>query len=351
VSSRRRVCAGLGLTLAATVGLRARPAAADGIKVELSTKVAQGQRPKVRLVATEPLQGLRVELNRGDGKLVTSAAASLGAGAAHELLLPGDAGRQHYEGRVTFTARGQAQESRLEFDAIVAPPLQAQIDKAKVNLADRRLEARLSRPAGKVLVRVLGATSAQVIAEVEHDFTGQEAGAPLVVTWPAPSPPEDVGRIELRLADVDDFFTGVALSPWSVHIPHEEVNFATDSAAIAAAEEPKLGASLKLIADALGKHKSLGPIRLYVAGHTDTQGAAAYNVKLSQRRSQAIAAWFRKKGLRIPIFHEGFGEHAPLVATPDEKDEPRNRRVDYILAIEDPALKATAFRAAWKRLP
>jgi outer membrane protein OmpA-like peptidoglycan-associated protein len=75
-------------------------------------------------------------------------------------------------------------------------------------------------------------------------------------------------------------------------------------------------------------------------------------VKLSQRRAQAIAAWFRKRGLRIPIAFEGFGEHALAVATADDTDEPRNRRVDYILSVEEPQLKASgAFRPAWKRIP
>ena len=80
-------------------------------------------------------------------------------------------------------------------------------------------------------------------------------------------------------------------------------------------------------------------------------GAPAYNLALSQRRAQSIAAWFRKRGLRLPVLYEGFGELAPLVGTPDQTDEPRNRRVDYILAVEDPVLKATRHRAAWKRVP
>ncbi|HEX7596686.1 MAG TPA: OmpA family protein, partial [Polyangia bacterium] len=69
-----------------------------------------------------------------------------------------------------------------------------------------------------------------------------------------------------------------------------------------------------------------------------------------RKRAAAIATWFRKNGLRIPIAYEGFGEFALLVATPDNTAEPRNRRVDYILSIEDPVLKATDFQAVWKLL-
>jgi outer membrane protein OmpA-like peptidoglycan-associated protein len=145
-------------------------------------------------------------------------------------------------------------------------------------------------------------------------------------------------------------FRSFSLFPWSVYIPHEEVNFATDSSAIAASEAPKLQASLTKIGDALAKHKDLGAIKLYIAGHTDTVGAAKYNLGLSLKRAQAIADWFRKNGLRIPIAFEGFGEQALRITTPDNTDEPRNRRVDYILSVEDPVLKATDFRPVWKMI-
>jgi len=79
-------------------------------------------------------------------------------------------------------------------------------------------------------------------------------------------------------------------------------------------------------------------------------GAAKYNLALSLKRAQAIAAWFRKMGLALPIAFEGFGEQALRIATPDNTDEPRNRRVDYILSVEDPVLRATDFKPVWKSL-
>ena len=157
-----------------------------------------------------------------------------------------------------------------------------------------------------------------------------------------------MARIDLRAYDADGLWVGLALIPWSLYIPHEEVNFATDSAAITTAESPKLDGSLKQITDAVRKHRVLGAIKLFIAGHTDTVGATGYNLKLSQKRAQSIAGWFRSHGLRVPIFYEGFGEPL-LVATPDETDKGRNRRVDYILSVEEPALKSATFHAAWKR--
>ncbi len=232
-----------------------------------------------------------------------------------------------------------------------AGSLRVEIDRSRVDLRARTLEVRANRPPARVTVKVSGAGPGAATTETTHDFRGRAAGETLVVAWPALPDGEPAARIDLKVFDVDDFWVGFSAIPWSVYIPHEEVRFATDLAVIARSEEPKLDASFKLVADALARHRDIGPIRLFIAGHTDTQGGAAHNLKLSQRRAQTIAAWFRRRGLRIPIAFEGFGEHALAVATADETDEPRNRRVDYILAVEEPQIRAAPLRPAWKRVP
>ncbi|HEU4405448.1 MAG TPA: OmpA family protein [Polyangiaceae bacterium] len=228
-------------------------------------------------------------------------------------------------------------------------PLQIDLDKDKVDLKGHRLELKLSRDAAKVTIKVVGDSGA-VLADQTHEFRGQRAGTPLVVTW-SPSREEPVARIELFAYDTEGYYKGVALTPWSVSIPHEEVNFATGSAQIGASEQPKLEASYAKIADAVAKHEALGRVTLFVAGHTDTVGGDASNLRLSQQRAQAIAAWFRKRGVKVGIAYEGFGESSPLVKTADEVDEPRNRRADYILSLDEPTLKTSGFRPAWKRVP
>jgi outer membrane protein OmpA-like peptidoglycan-associated protein len=326
-------------------------ARAQGVQVQFSTRVATGDRPKVTFVATEPLSSLSVELQDESGKQTRARFTGLPRGASRTVTLPAEPGRHRYSGQVVVTRRDQRSESPLTFETVVAPRLEIQIDKAKVDLKARRLEARFSRPAARAEVTLYGTTGGEPLARAEQPLEDRAPGAPLEITWPAPRGDVEVGRIDLRLYDADGFYGGVSLYPWSVYIPHEEVNFATDSSAIAPAEAPKLQASLSKIADALARHRQLGPIKLYIAGHTDTVGTEAYNRQLSLKRARAIAGWFRTHGLRLPILFEGFGEQAPLVGTPDDTDEVRNRRVDYILAVEDPVLKATAFRAQWKALP
>ncbi len=253
-----------------------------------------------------------------------------------------------------FSVDGAAQQD-VEASAIEdeppapkLPPLEIQIDKRRVDLDEHRLEVRMSRPAGRVELKVYD-ESGLLIAEVEQSFAGKPARAPLVVRW-QPSSTEPVGKIEVYAFDKYDYFKAVALVPWSFAVPHEEVEFENNSWKIQASEEPKLLASLDVIRGALKKHEDLGKISLFIAGHTDTKGKPAHNKNLSRMRARAIAQWFREHGLKLPIAYEGFGETALKVKTADEVDEPKNRRVDYVLSVELPRFKSTGGTPAWKRI-
>jgi len=224
------------------------------------------------------------------------------------------------------------------------PSLQITIDRAKVDLPGHKLEAKLNRAAEKVRIKVIGQSGA-LLAEVEKAFDGAAAGTPLVMTW-TPSSEEEVAKIEVWGYDTEGFYVGMAIIPWKVNVPHEELNFETDSDVIRASEVPKLEGSLQKINEVLAKHTDLGKIMLFVVGHTDTVGSTDHNLTLSRKRARAIAGWFKSHGLKNPIAFEGLGKSAPLVKTADQVDEPRNRRVDYILALEPPPLPAGDF--SWK---
>jgi len=225
------------------------------------------------------------------------------------------------------------------------PSLQITIDRAKVDLPGHKLEAKLSRACAKVRLKVMG-NSGAVLAEVEKAFDGAAAGTALLVSW-TPASEEDVAKIEVWGYDTEGFYVGMAVIPWKVSIPHEELNFETDSDVIRPSEVSKLEASLAKIKEVMSKHTDLGKITLFVVGHTDTVGTAEHNLALSRKRARAIAGWFKDHGLKSPIAYEGLGKSAPLVKTADQVDEPRNRRVDYILALEPPPLPAGEL--SWKQ--
>jgi outer membrane protein OmpA-like peptidoglycan-associated protein len=232
-------------------------------------------------------------------------------------------------------------------------PLRMQVDKTKVDLKAHRLEVKLSHPPAHVKITVFSDSDA-VLAEDEQDFTGHAAGSPLIVTW-TPSSDAAVGRIDVRAYDVQGRWVAVEISPWSIMLQHEDVNFATDSADIPDKDVPKLEAAFAKMNEVLAADKAKGHqhpgITFFVAGHTDTVGSADHNLKLSQDRARSIAGWFRKRGVRIPIAYEGFGETAPAVRTADNVDEARNRRADYVLSDDPPTYKTTGFHPAWKRIP
>jgi outer membrane protein OmpA-like peptidoglycan-associated protein len=81
---------------------------------------------------------------------------------------------------------------------------------------------------------------------------------------------------------------------------------------------------------ALVKARAGGEI--LVVGHTDRVGSVEANDKLSQQRADAIAALLRSAGLPAELVTAvGRGERQPLVPTPDEVAEPRNRRAEIII--------------------
>ncbi|HYS53760.1 MAG TPA: OmpA family protein [Thermoanaerobaculia bacterium] len=91
-------------------------------------------------------------------------------------------------------------------------------------------------------------------------------------------------------------------------------------------------------AAAIIKERAKGTVQ--INGHTDSKGDDAYNMKLSERRANAVRDWFRTKG-GLASFHfntKGLGETQPVAPNtrPDGSDDPegrqKNRRVEIILS-------------------
>lgn len=63
-----------------------------------------------------------------------------------------------------------------------------------------------------------------------------------------------------------------------------------------------------------------------VEGHTDSQGSASYNLKLSQSRAEAVMNYLITQGIdksRLSVEGKGFAE----LLVPDKPNSPENRRV------------------------
>lgn len=104
------------------------------------------------------------------------------------------------------------------------------------------------------------------------------------------------------------------------------VRFATGSAVLspqAVEQLNELGAALK------GAPASY---RFRIEGHTDTTGTREGNLALSLRRAEAVVAFLTERhGIAaIQLQPVGRGQEHLLVATPDQVDEPANRRVTVV---------------------
>ncbi len=103
------------------------------------------------------------------------------------------------------------------------------------------------------------------------------------------------------------------------------ITFATDSAALNA----NFFDVLNSVAIVL-KHYSKTVVQ--VAGFTDSTGSAAYNLRLSQERAQAVAKYLESQGVspsRLVV--RGYGERFPVASNQTAAGRQLNRRVEITL--------------------
>ncbi len=71
---------------------------------------------------------------------------------------------------------------------------------------------------------------------------------------------------------------------------------------------------------------------VHVVGHTDSVGSAAYNLRLSQRRAEAVGRYLSARGVAPERIHtEGRGETEPRATNSTEAGRQLNRRVEIFL--------------------
>lgn len=88
----------------------------------------------------------------------------------------------------------------------------------------------------------------------------------------------------------------------------------------------------QIIAEAAEASRHVAYTRIEVNGYTDRSGTPQYNIRLSIRRANNVAAELVRDGVpRNVIDIHGFGETHPLVPTAPGVREPQNRRVEIIL--------------------
>ncbi|WP_298266494.1 OmpA family protein [Geobacter sp.] len=111
------------------------------------------------------------------------------------------------------------------------------------------------------------------------------------------------------------------------------IEFDHDQAVI----KPMYDAKIATVAEFMKKHPTTTAV---LEGHTDNVGGADYNMKLSQRRAEAVMNYLVEKfGIeRSRLSAKGYGETRPVGYNDDPAGRAMNRRVDAVIdcAVERP---------------
>lgn len=103
----------------------------------------------------------------------------------------------------------------------------------------------------------------------------------------------------------------------------EGIVFRTGSAAI----EPSSEEILEQAFNTLDQNKD---ITVEIRGYTDNVGSRAANLRLSQRRADAVKAWLVKKGIAAArITTKGYGPDNPIADNKTAEGRQKNRRIEF----------------------
>lgn len=321
---------------------------AVGFQYQIINQKSQtdGEAPILEIEATDLVKSGSVKIKSSSGKSFSATFGRLNPGATKRIPLKEGAGSHEYEASIDAVGIDGAKVSiPLKFKTVRVEPIKLSVDRDAVDTALGQLVFDSNRPIDRVEVELFDKEGTKIGSE-EQTFGG--AKGQLTLKWKAN---DEVGGIKMVAYDVDGFWNALLLEPWWVEIEHQDIIFDTGKSTWAASEEAKLKKSLVEI-NKIGKRyeRFRSEMRLYIAGYTDTVGSEGENQKLSSERAEAIAKWFRKQGVQMKVYYQGFGESVLAVQTADNTPEERNRRAIYILANSNPPRTKTTPKSSWRSI-
>lgn len=102
------------------------------------------------------------------------------------------------------------------------------------------------------------------------------------------------------------------------------VQFVTGSSTLTAAAKKELDKAARILTEQYPQ------LKLEIAGHTDNTGKAESNVKLSQKRADAVKAYLTKKKIDVArMTATGYGQDQPIADNATKAGKAKNRRVEF----------------------
>ena len=156
----------------------------------------------------------------------------------------------------------------------------------------------------------------QVPAErIGEDIEWATGGLGLMYTFPeAPPPPPPLSPPPVaEVPPPPELHRKIILR--DVHFDFDKYNIRPDAV-------PVLDEAVQLLKDG-------GDVGIIAEGHTDSIGTDAYNLKLSERRADAVRKYLVAHGIAADrIQTEGFGESRPVASNETADGRAQNRRVE-----------------------
>ena len=127
------------------------------------------------------------------------------------------------------------------------------------------------------------------------------------------------------LDSIADVTVAPPLPPQGEPVPMWGVLFAVNDTVVLPQSYNELQRLLQIL-------ETNGSASIELRGHTDNQGTALYNQRLSEARARAVARYLTERGIdRKRIGIRGFGESLPIDSNDTPEGRSRNRRVEYII--------------------
>lgn len=303
-----------------------------------------GENPAFLVTPKRPVASMRVVIEAGDRTFEFDRGA-LAAGAAQRFEWRRDDRVTSATAWVQVEFKDSAtEEVRVPFSWSYGAPLKVDLSRASADVARRTITVEVTAPVERADIIAYGARKA-VLDERTVDI--DDGPGKIDVPWVGD--PGEVVLLDVKLHGASAW-AGFTYSPWFLNIPHDDVRFDTNSHDIPVEEEHKLRSTLAQLRDVIEKYGSVVPVKLYIAGCTDTVGTKESNRALSQRRARSIARWLRANGYDRPIYYYGFGEDLLAVPTGDGVDEPANRRALYMVGANPPGAGSGIPAVSWQAL-